>query len=126
MPDRKPLAERFWPRVDRSAGPDQCWPWTGCIDRATGYGRIGRPGHQGEGKSPFFTHRVACALSNGLDPALLKGVLRHLCHNRICCNPSYLRLGSQAQNLHEAAVRGTAHWTKGLRDQRGRFRRAAA
>lgn len=34
-----PLAERFWPKVDKSGGPDACWPWLGGIN-GDGYGFI--------------------------------------------------------------------------------------
>jgi hypothetical protein len=29
VPASRNMAQRFWSRVDRSAGPDGCWPWTG-------------------------------------------------------------------------------------------------
>src|SRR5438874_974236 len=33
-----PLKDGFWSKVDKSGGPDACWPWTGCIN-AWGYGK---------------------------------------------------------------------------------------
>lgn len=43
---RTPLSTRFDRFVDRSAGPDACWPWTG--GNAGGYGVIGSGGHRGK------------------------------------------------------------------------------
>lgn len=40
---RPTLEERFWTKVDKSGGPDACWPWTAY--RSGGYGRIGVKGH---------------------------------------------------------------------------------
>lgn len=49
----RPLAERFWEKVDRR-GPDECWPFLGSID-GRGYGSIGANG----GKPLRRAHRVA-------------------------------------------------------------------
>lgn len=87
--------ERFWALVDRSGGPEACWPWTGRIIES-GYGRWwttidGR-------KRQFPAHRVAMQLDQG--PTTL--VTDHECHNRSscdggpscphrrCCNPAHL------------------------------------
>src|SRR4051812_34821080 len=35
-PSARPVEERLWEKVDKSAGPDGCWPWLGAIDQ---YGR---------------------------------------------------------------------------------------
>lgn len=32
-------------------------------------------------------------------------VVRHLCHNKACCNPDHLAAGSQAQNYRDSAER---------------------
>jgi hypothetical protein len=84
----------FWSRVDRTAGPDACWPWTGAINKH-GYGTVRLPGN-------LFVraHRLAYALvGNALDDDKL---LDHVCHNdsgctgtrkeclhRRCCNPAH-------------------------------------
>jgi hypothetical protein len=95
------LEARFWAKVDRSGGPDACWPWTAMKDRS-GYGRI-----QINGKSRP-AHRVAYELTHGpiedgLDPD-------HTCHDptqctpgidcphRACCNPSHTEPVTQREN----------------------------
>jgi hypothetical protein len=88
--------ETFWSHVDRSAGPDACWPWTG--SRTDGYGSLG------SGKQRDRAHRVAYRLSgNVIAPGQL---VRHLCHNPLCCNPAHLAAGTHADNMHDMAQAG--------------------
>ena len=58
MADRDNVAY-FWSRVDQSAGPDACWPWTAC-KRPNGYGAVSWQGRDGG------AHRVAFLLSGGI------------------------------------------------------------
>jgi hypothetical protein len=86
------MAEALSRHVDRSGGPDACWPWTGSR-RATGYGRLwlGRA-HGGI----FGAHRAAWEHANGPIP---EGIfVCHRCDNPPCCNPEHLFLGTAADN----------------------------
>jgi hypothetical protein len=100
-PVARPLAERFWSKVDKSSDPDGCWRWTGRTVK--GYGTIST----GNGKAYEAAHRVAWLLVHGEapDPDL---VLDHLCGNRLCVNVErHLEQVSFAENLargHEAAA----------------------
>ena len=83
------VAERFWSKVDKSGGPDACWPWTGCVGD-NGYGQFW------DGARIVKAHRFAAEV--GREPIDVD----HTCHNgggckggktcahRRCTNPSHL------------------------------------
>ena len=80
---RETFPDRFWFRVDQSAGPDACWPWT-ASRQTQGYGQIGLPktGHT------VRAHRVAYELAVGPIPDGHE--IHHRCRTRACCNPSHM------------------------------------
>lgn len=90
---------RFWSKVDRKS-ETECWPWMagrhsagyGAFSvRMPGGGFLMKPAHQ-------FAALLALGPSDG------RYVL-HACDNRICCNPSHLRYGTQRDNVHDAISR---------------------
>jgi hypothetical protein len=89
--------ESFWRCVDKSGGPDACWPWTRARTKA-GYGTTSYLGRS------VYAHRLAYSLTfGGLEPGDFSGrrVLLHRCDNPRCCNPAHLRLGTQAENIRD-------------------------
>lgn len=94
-----PFEDRFWSKVDRSAGFFGCWPWTGALD-ADGYGTIGETKTGRTLRAP----RVAYELTVGPIPAGLE--ILHSCDNRPCVNPAHLRVGTHAENMAEISLRG--------------------
>lgn len=85
----------FWALCDRSGGEWACWPWLGTRN-AAGYGQVGR----GLGMSRG-AYRVALWLEHGVFARgndRLSSLVRHLCHQRACCNPAHLLLGSRSAN----------------------------
>lgn len=109
----RPVADRFWAKVDKS-GPlhpydstlGECWVWTGTRTGRDGYGGIYVAHHQAPGaKHPIATyvHRLSWELHYGLIPDG-RHVL-HNCDNRSCVNPAHLKLGDQAANMKDAASR---------------------
>lgn len=102
--DRKPVAERFWAKVERR-GADECWPWLGLLNRA-GYGKF-----QFATNKPRLAHRVALHLESGVDLDADYVVL-HRCDNPRCVNPKHLSIGTHADNVKDMALKGRAWWTK--------------
>lgn len=93
----RPLAIRFWDRVERPEG-DGCWLWLGAKNRR-GYGSlcIKKPKRE-------EAHRVAYRLTFGEIPG--DQVVRHKCDNPSCVRPDHLELGTQGDNIRDAVDRG--------------------
>lgn len=92
----RPVAARFWEKVNRTGGPAACWPWTACTD-GRGYGIF-----QLYGRSRR-AHRVAFELWNARTPG---EVVRHSCDNPTCCNPRHLLDGTHTENVADRVARG--------------------
>ena len=90
----------FWRRVDKSGGPDACWPWTGAIT-THGYGCV-----QVGNRRVLGAHKVAYMYANGPVDSGLE--IRHSCDTPPCCNPSHLSLGTRLDNMRDKAERGRA------------------
>lgn len=91
--------ESFWAKVDRSGGPDACWPWMGGLS-AEGYGVVYV---SADGRN-YRSHRYAKILEVGpLSPSALAC---HTCDTRLCCNPAHLYVGTHQTNGHDKVARG--------------------
>jgi len=110
------VVERFWTKVDKSGGPDACWPWTRLVDK-DGYGKFQvSTGYRTQWH--IRAHRFVLLIVVGRH---FKELALHSCDNPPCCNPKHLHIGTQKQNREECAARGRTAKVTGfaLRDTRG-------
>jgi len=87
---------RFCQYVNRRQD-HQCWPWIGAIRGTTGYGQLTE--YADKQRKTLSSHRLAWEFVFGPIPQGL--LVRHMCHNRLCCNPSHLLLGTAKDNFDD-------------------------
>lgn len=88
---RKPIADRFWPKVNKV--PNGCWLWTGAMTKK-GYGWFTI-----EAGCTRLAHRIAWSLTNGEIPDGL--CILHRCDIPLCVNPEHLFIGTMKDNSQD-------------------------
>jgi DNA-binding transcriptional regulator YiaG len=102
----------FWSKVRIPDNLGDCWEWKATLNE-TGYGRFRTAGKK------VATHRFAYEHFNGAIPEGMQ--IRHLCHNRRCCNPAHLTPGTAKENAQDAIdagrfTRGTTNGNSKLQE----------
>jgi len=109
MGRRGPKPKPFDSHVDRSGGPDACWPWTGSKTK-DGYGVFWATGADGSRRT-VYAHRYA--LKRKLSHRLGDLHALHTCDNPPCCNEAHLFPGTPLDNAHDRDAKGRQRALKG-------------
>ena len=83
------VIQRFWKNVHRRQD-HQCWSWIGSKTVRGGYGQLSSKGFL------LKSHRLSWEINMGPIPEGM--MIRHLCHNPLCCNPTHLLPGTAKDN----------------------------
>ena len=97
--------KRFWAKVEKGAGSG-CWEWIAGKTK-DGYGQLRINGVS------YYAHRLSFGIANGPIPEGMD--VLHTCDNPACIKPVHLFLGTQSDNVKDAAKKGrmpkgSAHW----------------
>lgn len=102
------ITKMFWDNVKKTQDVKECWTWQSF--KRDGYGLFRIKTHN------YGAHRLSYYLHYGVDP--LNNIVRHQCHNKSCCNPSHLLLGTNADNYNDSVEKyrseGIYHWSAKL------------
>ena len=108
--------ERFFNKVNKT---ETCWLWTGSCIKCHGQFNY-------NGKN-ILAHRFSWLLAGNTIPEgqCILHAPHIICGNKNCVNPAHLRVGTQAENMHDriadgTSIRGTKHHSNKLNEEQVR------
>lgn len=111
-PKPRLVEERFWEKVDKSGGPDACWPWQ-AYRRPDGYGKFGVGSRTNRTQKVVRAHVLSWELEN--DRKIPDGLqVMHSCNNPPCCNPAHLSVGTTQEDADYKVACGRQSKAKGV------------
>lgn len=112
---RPEVLDRIEEKIDKSAGPDGCWPWMA-------YDGPFPVVHEGE-KITLTIYRMVWIIANGPIPPGRKRYVVRCLDNKLCCNPKHLSLGSKWDVARAALERGERRAARNRAEGAERIRR---
>ena len=103
-PKPRPVAERFWEKVNITSNINQCWDWI-ASKNIKGYGQFCLDNKR------MGAHRALWSILHGAIPEG-KHIL-HRCDNPSCCNPTHLFMGTNADNVADRHAKGRSGTSMG-------------
>ena len=82
--------EDVWGRI-QTASPEECWLWVGKSISSNGYPVMGYQRVNRKAATLAYESFFKTEVPPGK-------VLMHSCHNRLCCNPHHLSVGTYSEN----------------------------
>jgi hypothetical protein len=96
---------RDWFNSQLIVADSGCWEWT--LGRSQdGYGKVKRLGRMIPTHKWMLEHSLGRPLGMGM-------VTRHMCHNRLCCNPDHLAEGTPLENVMDRVQAGRSIGPRG-------------
>jgi hypothetical protein len=108
---KKPAQEHYNEVVDKSGGPNACWPIKG-VPNGSGYVQMDAGDRLPNGTyRRIGVHQWALEQKLGRklsqrSPGKKGEVTRHTCHNSLCGNPDHVVVGSQKNNIEDTRIAG--------------------
>lgn len=101
---RIPTIVRYFAKVDQSAGPAGCWPWTGAKD-PDGYGIFWDGTYRRSGAG-HYVRVTRWTYQQFVGPIPQGHQLLHRCDNPPCVNLAHLFTGTDADNHADREAKG--------------------